>query len=655
MDLPLTKKIIATIMIKNEERIIKRCIENVLSIADAICISDTGSTDKTLEILEEYLPTLAIPTKVVNHTWKNFGHNRTLSFHESQDFCNELGWDAEFTYGVLIDGDMKFVHTDRFKKADLTANGYRIIQENANLEYYNTRFVKLSYPWRCVGVTHEYWDGSDCQPLDSVYINDVGDGGCKDDKFTRDERLLKQGLEEEPKNERYMFYLAQTLKDLKKFPEAIEMYKRRIDAGGWFEEIWYSMYMISKINHELGNLTEMEYWGLKAYDYNKNRSENLYFLTRIFREISQHHKAWHYMKLGAAIKKPNHLLFLEKNVYNHLFDYEKTILDYYIQPHKRDEGIRHLIDYFNKQGGSYSNLQHYVDPVKCVSQRLLSFKQIGDYVATSTSMIRQSNGYLLNIRYVNFRIQEDGSYLMMIDGKLSRDNPVRSRNFMLQVDKNFTPQGPLEEMFPTFPSKHTVHIQGLENLRLYQDGEQVKWIGTSMEFSYNGKIRQVIGVYNTSSNNLTEGLSLRPLFQENECEKNWIPLGNDEYIYSWHPFRIGKAEGETFTITETQNTPRFFEHMRGSTNLVEYDGSFYCITHVVQYIKPRKYYHMVVRLNNERKIEAWTNPFYFKTNSIEYTIGMDIVDGMIKTIVSQYDMNPLFVTIDLATLRFYNI
>ena len=97
--------------------------------------------------------------------------------------------------------------------------------------------------------------------------------------------------------------------------------------------------------------------------------------------------------------------------------------------------------------------------------------------------------------------------------------------------------------------------------------------------------------------------------------------------------------------------------MRGSTNLVEYYGSLYAITHVVQYITPRKYYHIVVRLNKtSRKVEAYTNPFYFKNNTIEYTLGMDIVDnGMMKVILSQYDMNPLLVTIDLATLRFYNL
>jgi len=656
---PLPKKIIVTIMIKNEERIIKRCIDRALTIADAICISDTGSTDKTLEILKEYLPTLPIPTHVANHTWKNFGHNRTLSFQASQEFCKTLEWNAEFTYGLLLDGDMNFAMTPQFQKTDLTANGYRIIQKNGHLEYYNTRFVKLAHPWRCVGVTHEYWDGADCEPLETVYIDDVGDGGCKDDKFTRDEKLLKQGLEEEPKNERYMFYLAQTLKDLKKLPEAIEMYKRRIAAGGWFEEVWYSMYVISKLNYELGNMTEMEYWGMKAYDYNKNRAENIYFLTRIFREKSEHHKAWHYMKLGMAIKKPNDLLFLELDVYNHLFAYEKTILDYYIQPHKRDEAIRHLIDYYNQHGGHcYSNMQHYVDPVKTIDQKLLPFKQIGDYVPTSTSFIRQQNGYLLNVRYVNYRIQGDGSYLMMANGELSRDNAVRTRNFMLQTDLNFVATGPLEEMLPAFPPKHDNHIKGLEDLRIYQDTDgSTKWIATSMEFSYNGKIRQVTGTYNTSNNKLTGGVSLRPPFHENDCEKNWIPVTQNEFIYSWHPYRIGKADGENFSIIQTQETPKFFEHMRGSTNLVDYYGSLYAITHVVQYLQPRKYYHIVVRLNKTtRNVEAYTNPFYFKTNSIEYTLGLDITDtGMMKVILSQYDMNPVLVSVDLATLRFYNL
>ena len=67
-DFPHRKKIIAIIMIKNESAIIKRCINRAILIADAICISDTGSTDNTLKILEEEIITNSlIPIKVYNH------------------------------------------------------------------------------------------------------------------------------------------------------------------------------------------------------------------------------------------------------------------------------------------------------------------------------------------------------------------------------------------------------------------------------------------------------------------------------------------------------------------------------------------------------------------------------------------------------------
>ena len=657
-DFPIQKRVMVVIMIKNEERIIKRCIERALSIADAICISDTGSTDNTVNLLTEYLPTVSCPTKLVGHDWKNFGHNRTLSFLAAQAFCKELGWDADMTYGLAIDADMNFVVTPKFDKTSLTANGYRINQKTPGVEYYNTRFMNLGYPWKCTGVTHEYWDGAETESLDTVYIDDIGDGGCKDDKFERDERLLRKGLEEDPTNVRYMFYLAQTLKDLKKLDESIEFYKKRIDAGGWYEEVWYSMYQISRLYYELNKLPEMEYWALRAYEFNKNRSENLYFLTRVFREKSEHYKAWYYMLKGLAIKKSNELLFLEHAVYDHLFHYEKTILNYYIQPHKSMESLIDLINYYNRYSTNvYHNLEHYVQPIKHLSIRRLPFEMKGDYVATSTSILRQKDQYLLNVRYVNYRIQHDGSYLMYVDGNLSGDNPVRTRNFKQLFDANFNPISPMEEMKPSFPKLHDVHIQGVEDLRLYDDGGQLKWVGTSKEYSYDGTIKQIMGTYDTSENRLTSYSSLRPPTQS-DCEKNWIPLGNDEFIYAWHPYRIGKIDRTTdsLVIKEHQATPRIFEHMRGSSNVVEYDGSLYAITHMVMYLTPRKYYHVVVRLNKAtRRVEAYTMPFYFCKNHIEYCLGIEIRKDVLTAIVSQNDCDPIMVQIDFESLKFHNI
>jgi len=43
-------KLILTLMIKNESRIIERCLMHAIEHVDAVCILDTGSTDDTVEV-----------------------------------------------------------------------------------------------------------------------------------------------------------------------------------------------------------------------------------------------------------------------------------------------------------------------------------------------------------------------------------------------------------------------------------------------------------------------------------------------------------------------------------------------------------------------------------------------------------------------------
>jgi hypothetical protein len=67
----------------------------------------------------------------------------------------------------------------------------------------------------------------------------------------------------------------------------------------------------------------------------------------------------------------------------------------------------------------------------------------------------------------------------------------------------------LTEMITNFPPKHSVHIEGLEDLRIYRDSDNtIKWAATSMEYSHDGKIRQIMGTYNLDNLTLTDPLSL---------------------------------------------------------------------------------------------------------------------------------------------------
>ena len=660
-----TKKIILLLMVRNEALIIRRCIERALAapdntLVDAICLCDTGSDDTTLAEVAAITLSIAVPLRVFSHTWKNFGYNRSLSFDACRDFCNDLAWPLESTYALVLDADMNLVMDGGIDKNTLHCKGYTLEQRNGSVQYRNTRLLQLSVPWRCLGVTHEYWDGAHSEPINGLWINDVGDGGCKADKFERDERLLSAGLLEDPSNVRYMFYLAQTLKDVKRLPEAIAMYKRRVRAGGWFQEKYYSAYQISRIYRELGDLVRMEYWGLRAAEIDRERAESLYFLTQIFREVSQHHKAWHYMQLGMGIGKPTDKLFLEGDVYEHKFLYEKTVLNYYVQPLRRPDSLRDLVSYCNRFGDlAYSNLLHYVDAVPGVLwRRELQLPELeGGYVATSTSFRglkdpeENQEHYLLNVRYVNYRIRADGSYAVL-------GPRVHTRNVAYRATADFCVLNePIEMHFEMqTPLNPNTSIAGIEDLRLGA-GPNDPWFGASMEYNAAGNIQQVMGYYDTENGRLW-GIQEIKSPQQSSCEKNWVSLPDGSVVYRWHPYEVGRLDNAQLIIdhARTQQTPGFFAHVRGSSNVVRHGNLLYCVVHVVQHTTPRKYYHLVVRMDAETMVlRDATNPFFFFKNAIEYVLACDVVDQQLVTVVSQNDANPVAIAIDLGALTFYPI
>ncbi len=662
-------KIILISMIKNEERIIQRCIEHCLLICDGICITDTGSTDKTLEKIEEMKEILKtklgdkmVPIKVYNDEWKDFGHNRSNSFNNTVKFCEELGWDKESTYGLLLDADMK-LQVKHFNKDILKSNGYKIIQQNNSLEYYNTRFLKLSYPWKCVGVTHEYWDGynTDTITKDIIYIDDIGDGGCKNDKFERDIKLLTKGLEEDPNNGRYMFYLAQTYKDTGKFKQAIKLYKKRIQVGGWYEEVWYSYYMISKCWLLLGDEEKFECWANKAYKYRKERLEPIYELVKHFRIKGEQIKAYHYYKIGKKISYPkNDSLFINKNMYEpHMLEYESTILYYYLFP-DRIIGMKKSLEYLNNytfnEHNVYDNIDHYMVRLLNHSEKIkLDLYNHQDYYATSSSMIKMPNNkILMNVRYVNYKIQPDGSYLMSKNGVLSREEKVRTKNKYIILNKDYDIESNYYEMLinDTGIIKKNTNILGLEDVRLFKLNDlynNVKFIATSREYSVSDTNSMVIGNYDLDKNEMN---NIKVIYSPNlnNCEKNWIPIDN-KIIYKWHPLQIGQIDNNRLIIKNEFDTPSFFKHIRGSSNMVYHNNEYWCIVHGVKYYTPRKYYHMIVVLDNEYKLKRYSVPFYFNEYKIEYCLGLIIENDNLIISISENDSNPSLIKVNMREIN----
>jgi glycosyltransferase involved in cell wall biosynthesis len=302
--------IVLSMIVKNESKIITRLLESVLPIIDTYCICDTGSTDDTVIVIQDYMKEAGKMGSVLHVPFKNFGYNRTVALNAA------AAWG---TYALLLDADMKLIIDPSFKKSDLVHNAYQIKQSGGNLEYYNIRLIKTNSKAKCVGPTHEYYDVSGTVGrLETLHIADIGDGGCKADKFTRDIRLLTEALETEPNNPRYHFYLANSYRDVGNTEMAAKHYKKRVELGGWHEEVFYACYELGKLYN---NSTEVVYWWLEAYNHNPKRAESLYELVKHYRILGKHSTAQMFLDIAKQIPYPkDDVLFIQTPVYQYLLD-----------------------------------------------------------------------------------------------------------------------------------------------------------------------------------------------------------------------------------------------------------------------------------------------------------------------------------------------
>ncbi|MDW8208455.1 MAG: tetratricopeptide repeat protein [Chloroherpetonaceae bacterium] len=88
---PSRPRISLCMIVKNEERFLRNCLESVRGVVDEIVIVDTGSTDGTLDIAREY------GAKIVHHPWNDdFSEARNVSLaHATGDWALWLDADEE--------------------------------------------------------------------------------------------------------------------------------------------------------------------------------------------------------------------------------------------------------------------------------------------------------------------------------------------------------------------------------------------------------------------------------------------------------------------------------------------------------------------------------------------------------------------------------
>ena len=669
VELIVNKNLCLNMIVKNESKVILRLLQSVAKFIDCYCICDTGSTDNTVEIIRDFFRSChpPIPGRILQEPFQDFGYNRSFALRA----CEEL----DVKYILLLDADMVFTVNPSFHKEDiygkLTEDVYTIFQGTDHFYYKNVRIVRNKMGIHYWGVTHEYVktpDGTSYSKFEKseLFINDIGDGGCKTDKFVRDIKLLKKGLEKEPNNDRYTFYLANSYRDAGQYENAIDTYKKRIEIGGWVEEVWHSYFSIGKCYKYMGDMPNAIYWWLEAYHFYQKRVENLYEIIHYYRCIGKNQIAYGFYCMAEEILKRHDTddqLFLQKDVYVYKLEYELSIIGYYCNYNEYDlnQLCMKLLNTSNVEEGIYRNiLSNYKFYVKSLTEvavqndateanrRLL--KRIGQslveiekyspgYSRSTPSVCQIGNGKMaVNVRFVNYWINEKGGYenpgnistknvIAIFD--ISEEEWVLEKEFILDYDR----------------SKDNLYV-GLEDVRLFlsssptSDSSSYPWIylNANRGLSYHHIVVEH-GKLDLNKNQL-HSVFLK-MDGQREVEKNWV-LFEDAYhhlksVYQWHPLIIGEMEkisntDQSSTPTTAHNasfikrhqipTPPVFKLLRGSTNGVRIGDEIWFLCHSVSYEDRRYYYHMFVVMNAYTfEIERHTPFFTFSKNKVEYTLG----------------------------------
>jgi len=668
MELEITEKkalptLCLNMIVKNESKIITRLLDSVSNFIDCYCICDTGSTDNTTELITEYFDSKNITGKIVFEPFKDFAHNRNFSLQSCIGMSD---------YIIFLDADM-VLQINNFDKASLSmADSFSILQGTDDFLYYNMRIVRNNGKYSYFGVTHEYIN----TPPDNhninlekwkLFINDIGDGGSKGNKAERDIMLLTKGIEENPNSDRYHFYLANTYIDSGKNEEAIETYRKRIKLGGWNQEVWYSYYKIGIAYRRLGKINDAIYAWLEGYNYFPDRIENLYEIINYYRDVGQCKTARVFYNLAKSILNKNlkwsDYLFLQNDVYTYKLEYEYSIIANYIEVTNIGEQIITILNNCNEQGinnNLLSNMKFYKEiltPAKNVRFGFSMNHTINDdyvHFNSSSSCIipnKNNDGYLYNVRLVNYKIDSNGYYHEC-------DKHIITINKYFELTKDFKV---INERLIDVDYVDRRYI-GIEDVRIFrnpynninnninnnndsstsdEDEDAILFIGTG--YHNNNKIGIVTGKYEpTSENNMLIYTEITPSFTVSECEKNWVYVNTDnslQIVYKWFPLTLCKIDDNAgqLNIVRTIEMPKFFNHVRGSTNGFNFNNEIWFVGHIVSYEQPRHYYHIFSVFDENMKLLRYSAPFKFDTECIEYCLGLIVEDDRVICSYSSWD------------------
>lgn len=320
-------------IVKDESHIIEKTLENICHHFPLTywVISDTGSSDNTIDIIESFFEKKGIEGHIHKEPWKNFSHNRNAALRQCKGKADYvLIFDADDS----VEGDLKLP----VLKKD--AYYFQMSNESNTIKYYRKLIVKNNGHFQWHGVLHEFLKSDKEKTREEIYGNysvisgRKGNRSLNKNKYLDDAEILAKAYlsgEDTDLLPRYAFYCAQSYRDAKLVDKAIEWYKIRVSLKnqGWKDEIYCSYKELGLLLEKKENHKEALYYWQQGVELDPLRAECWYHLSRRHSWNKNTELAYCYARQASELTIPEgNRLFVAKNIYQYWSYYEWCVNSY---------------------------------------------------------------------------------------------------------------------------------------------------------------------------------------------------------------------------------------------------------------------------------------------------------------------------------------
>jgi tetratricopeptide (TPR) repeat protein len=622
-------------IVRDEEAVIERCIESARPLISGWTICDTGSRDRTPELVADRLADL--PGELHRRPWVDFGTNRSELMELAQGSADYL---------LLLDADMTVEQLGELP--EMHADAY-LLRHAGSFSYAVHRLVRGDRRWRFEGATHEYMAADEPfeeAVLEELVVHHHADGGSRGSKLERDRRLLSEALERDPDDPRALFYLAQTHRDRGETEEAIELYLRRAALGGWDQEAFYARFQAGALLAQVGRDREAVGELVAAYRARPSRAEPLLVLARLCRAAGRYLAAYRFARRGLALPVPGDVLFVHRDAYEWGLLFELAIAAYWIG--EPGQGLR-ACDRLLSEGKLPEHLRGTVEENRafCADslaaagtpaaerQRVHQLAELAPscrfaeltlevdppWPSFNPSIAAAEDGFRTIVRTASYRYLAGGRYL-----SLDREERIRTINYLAELDRDLSLRSvaALSDEAGGTRNPEAV-IVGYEDMRLIETSSGTYATATVADRNADGRLEMAL--LRLDGERIVGARLLRGP-DPGRHERNWMPLvRGDELllVYSLGPtvvYRCDLASAELTKVAE-HPAPDHARGLRGGSQGLRIDGAWLFCAHEVLFSESgRHYVHRLVRLDDELRLSALSPRFRFAGENLEFCAGL---------------------------------